>query len=95
MPCRPPWLKGASGMAAACARAAPERMRRIGVLVNFAQADREGQAGVAAFVATPKEHVHGSRTTTTLPRQGRDPQTSAYRRAPTRLTPPFALPPAL
>jgi hypothetical protein len=46
-------------MAAACARTAPERMRRIGVLVNFAQTDREGQAGVAAFVATPKECVHG------------------------------------
>jgi putative tryptophan/tyrosine transport system substrate-binding protein len=29
-----------------------ERVRRIGVLINFAQTDREGQASVAAFVAT-------------------------------------------
>lgn len=35
------------------ARAQPaERVRRIGVLINFAQTDREGQASVAAFVAT-------------------------------------------
>jgi putative ABC transport system substrate-binding protein len=29
-----------------------ERVRRIGVLINFAQTDREGQASVAAFTAT-------------------------------------------
>ena len=29
-----------------------ERARRIGVLINYAQTDREGQASVAAFVAT-------------------------------------------
>jgi putative ABC transport system substrate-binding protein len=29
-----------------------ERVRRIGVLINYAQTDREGQASVAAFVAT-------------------------------------------
>ena len=29
-----------------------ERVRRIGMLINFAQTDREGQASVAAFVAT-------------------------------------------
>ena len=29
-----------------------ERVRRIGVLINFAQTDREGQASVAAFVST-------------------------------------------
>ena len=34
------------------ARAQGERVPRIGVLVNFAQTDREGQASVAAFVAT-------------------------------------------
>jgi ABC-type uncharacterized transport system substrate-binding protein len=30
----------------------PERTRRIGVLVNFGQTDREGQASVAAFITT-------------------------------------------
>ena len=32
-----------------------ERVRRIGVLINFAQTDREGQASVAAFTATLQE----------------------------------------
>ncbi len=42
------------------------------------------------------KNVNGSRTWLAVcPRQGRDPQTSLYRRAPTRLTPPFKLPPAL
>ena len=37
-------------MAARGARAAAERVRRIGVLMNFAADDPEGQARIAAFV---------------------------------------------
>ena len=41
------------GAAVACPIAAgaqqPDRMRRIGVLMGFAESDREGQAFVAAF----------------------------------------------
>jgi putative tryptophan/tyrosine transport system substrate-binding protein len=37
------------------ARAQAERVRRIGVLVNFAQNDREGQASVSAFVTTLRQ----------------------------------------
>jgi putative ABC transport system substrate-binding protein len=37
------------------ARAQGERVRHIGILVNFAQTDREGQASVAAFVATLRQ----------------------------------------
>jgi len=36
-------------------RAQGERVRHIGVLVNFAQTDREGQTSVAAFVATLRQ----------------------------------------
>ena len=39
-------------MAGPGARAAGRPLRRIGVLINFAQTDREGQASVAAFIAT-------------------------------------------
>ena len=46
-------LGGAAARGRSRARAQqPERVRRIGVLINYAQTDREGQASVAAFVDT-------------------------------------------
>jgi putative ABC transport system substrate-binding protein len=45
-------LAGAVTAWPVAAHAQSERVRHIGVLVNFGQTDREGQASVAAFVAT-------------------------------------------
>ena len=42
-------LGGAAGVAARGARAAGERMRRIGVLVGFAESDPESSCALAAF----------------------------------------------
>jgi putative ABC transport system substrate-binding protein len=45
-------LGGAVTARPVAARAQSERVRRIGVLINYAETDREGQASVGAFVTT-------------------------------------------